>query len=63
MRFFLLYFTKTKHTQAPANENTITDENCLTDIELTVDNILPILHSLNEHKATGPDGISDKILK
>ena len=46
-----------------ANENTITDENCLTDIELTVDDILPLLHSLNEHKATGPDGISNKILK
>ncbi|CAB4006013.1 Hypothetical predicted protein, partial [Paramuricea clavata] len=47
----------------PANETTITDENCLTDIELTVDDILPLLHSLNEHKATGPDGISNKILK
>ena len=47
----------------PANETTITDENCLTDIELTVDDILPLLHYLNEHKATGPDGISNKILK
>ena len=47
----------------PANETTITDEICLTDIELIVDYILPLLHSLNEHKATGSDGISNKILK
>ena len=42
----------------PANENTNTDKNCLTDVELAADDILPLLHSLNEHKATGPGGIS-----
>ena len=62
IRFLLLYFTKTKHTQQTKPQSR-TDENCLTDIELTVDYILPLLHSLNEHKATGPDGISNKILK
>jgi hypothetical protein len=30
----------------------------LTDVELTADDVLPLLHSLNEHKATGPGGIS-----
>jgi hypothetical protein len=39
-----------------ANENTITDENCLTDIELTVDDILPLLHSLNELKKLNNSG-------
>ncbi len=39
-----------------------TDDNCLSDIDLTVDDIYPLLHSLNEHKATGPDGIPNKIL-
>ncbi len=39
------------------------DENCLSDIDLTVNDIYPLLHSLNEHKATGPDGIPNKILK
>ena len=40
-----------------------TDDNCVSDIDLTVDDIYPLLHLLNEHKATGPDGIPNKILK
>ena len=65
---FNKYFSSVFHAETVSSLNTSDhnqayDEHCLTDIEFTEGEVLFFLKQLDANKATGPDGIPNRILK
>ena len=67
--FVSVFNTQTEHPSSDEKTSQVgtnsanSDDNCLSEIEFTEENVLHLLNQLDITKATGPDGISNRILR